>query len=134
VTGFAVERDDRSAPFFDAGADGRLLIRRCPVCATAHPPQAARCSDSDELEWEEASGDGILVSWAVDHSAPLDPVLTTPGAPTATFGLVELTEGPWLQVPIVEADPVSLREGMAMVVRFVRPGGGEAIPAFTPVI
>jgi hypothetical protein len=131
VSGFAIERDDASAPFFDAAAEGTLLIRRCPVCGTAYPPNRTRCADSDELEWVAAGGSAVLVSWAIDHAAPLDPALASPAASTSTYGLVELDEGPWLQVPIVGVAPDDLAEGIAMRVQFVRPGDGEAMPAFT---
>ena len=132
MSGFRIERDERSAEFYDATGADRLLIRRCPVCGTLHPPQVAHCVDSDTLEWQEADGTGTLIAWAVDHSAPLDPALAAPDGATAVFGFVELTEGPWMQVPIVDADPASLAVGAAMTVRFIRPGGGEAIPAFAP--
>ena len=49
---FRVERDERSAAFYDATGDGRLLIRRCPVCGTLHAPQVEHCHDSDTLEWQ----------------------------------------------------------------------------------
>jgi uncharacterized protein len=129
---FRVERDELSTPFFEATERGRLLIRRCPNCARAYRPQVEGCGDSDSLGWEAAKGVGILVSWAVDHSTPLDHTLTSPDGSKVTFGIVELDEGPWLQVPIVGCDPSSLEEGMEMHVRFIRPGGGEAIPAFAP--
>jgi hypothetical protein len=127
-----IERDELSAPFYEATARGKLLIRRCPVCANAYAPQVERCGDSDTLTWEEAKGTGVLVTWAVDHSPPLDPDLASPDGSKVTFGFVELAEGPWLQVPIVDGDPSSLMEGMALQVRFIRPGDGEAIPAFSP--
>jgi uncharacterized OB-fold protein len=131
VSGFQVTRDDASAPFFDAAAEGTLLIRRCPVCGTSYPPQTSRCADSDQLEWVPASGSAVLVSWAVDHAAPLDPVLASPGGGTSTYGFVELSEGPWLEVPIVGVASGDLNVGVAMRVEFVRPGEGEAVPAFT---
>jgi hypothetical protein len=133
VSDFRVIRDEPSAPFFDATAEGRLLIRRCPVCATAYPPQARCCRDSDELEWMVATGQGTLVTWAVDHFRPLDATLGSPDGLTSVVGIVELTEGPWMQVPIIDPTPASLTEGMAMRAHFVRPGGGEAIPAFIRV-
>ncbi|HEX5585746.1 MAG TPA: OB-fold domain-containing protein [Acidimicrobiia bacterium] len=132
MSGFSIERDERSAPFFDAAAEGRLLIRRCEVCGAAYAPHVARCRDGEELTWEEASGDGTLVTWAVEHTAPLDPVLAAPDG-SVVFGFVELTEGPWLQVPIVDVEPSTLRAGVDMHVRFVRPGDGEAMPAFAPI-
>ena len=131
MTGFRVERDDASAPFFDAAADGGLLIRRCPVCGTAYSPYQRRCADSDDLEWVSASGRAVLVTWATEHAPPLDPVLAGVDGTTSTFGLVELDEGPWLQVPLIDVEIESLAEGVAMQVQFVRPDGGEAVPAFT---
>lgn len=128
MTGFRIERDDASALFFDAAARGVLLLRRCPGCGAVYAPHWQRCWDRDDLEWAEASGEGVLVTWAVDHQDPLDPSLAGPDGHTSVFGFVELTEGPWLQVPIVDTDPAALRAGLPMVVRFLRPGGGEAIP------
>ena len=132
MTEFRVERDEASAEFFDAAARGTLLIRRCPVCGTQWAPARTRCPAGHALEWTEASGRAVLVTWAVEHEAPLDPALATPSGDTSAFGYVELDEGPWLQVPIVGVDPASLRAGISMQVCFIRPGDGEALPAFTP--
>jgi uncharacterized OB-fold protein len=129
---FRVERDELSSPFFEGTDGGTLLIRRCPNCAQAYRPQVEGCGDSDSLRWEAAKGVGTLVSWAVDHSTPLDNSLTSLDGSKVIFGIIELDEGPWLQVPIVGCDPSSLEEGMEMRVCFIRPGGGEAIPAFAP--
>ncbi|MCU1346511.1 MAG: hypothetical protein JWL70_2777 [Acidimicrobiia bacterium] len=131
MTGFSVERDDASASFFDAAAAGRLMIRRCPVCGTAYPPYQRRCPDGTALEWEQASGRAALVTWAVDHGPVLDPTLAAADGTVSIFGLVELEEGPWLQVPLVGVEVGELSEGIPMRVEFVRPGNGEAIPAFT---
>jgi uncharacterized protein len=131
VSEFTVERDDASAPFFDAAANGTLLVRHCPACGATYQPQQPRCADGTELEWVPASGRGTLVAWAVDHSPALDPALASSDG-WSVFGLVELDEGPWLQVPIVDVDPATLVAGRTMHVRFVRPGTGEAIPAFSP--
>ena len=132
MSGFRIERDDASAAFFDAAARGVLLLRRCPGCGAVYAPNRQRCRDRDDLEWAEASGEGVLVTWAVDHQDPLDPSLAGPDGHTSVFGFVELAEGPWLQVPIVDTDPAGMRAGMPMVVRFLRPGGSEAIPVAAP--
>ncbi len=132
MSAYRVERDDASARFFDATARGVLLLRRCPGCGAVYAPNRQRCWDRDDLEWAEASGRGVLVTWAVDHTDPLDPSLAGPDGHTSVFGFVELAEGPWLQVPIVDADPAALRAGLPVVVGFLRPGGGEAIPVATP--
>ncbi len=131
MSGAAIERDEASAAFFDATAQGILLLRRCPGCGAVYAPNRVRCRDRDDLEWVAASGRGQLVTWAVEHQNPVDPALVGPGG-AAVFGFVELEEGPWLQVPILEAEPADLRAGQPMALRFVRPGGGEAVPAFAP--
>ena len=132
MTDFAVARVDASAPFFDAAAEGTLLIRRCPACDAVYAPHHHGCGDGSSLEWAPAAGTATLQTWAVDHAPALDPLLATPDGSATVLGVVELDEGPWMHVPIVDAEPASLRAGMPMVVHFVTPGGGEAVPAFTP--
>jgi uncharacterized OB-fold protein len=132
VSGFSVSRDDASAPFFDAAGRGVLLIKRCPRCGGHLPPQATRCPDGDSLQWVEASGSASLVSWAVDHAPPLCEELGRPDGQASIFGIVQLDEGPWLQVAILQADAGDLSVGQPMRATFIRPGGGEAVPAFTP--
>jgi uncharacterized OB-fold protein len=128
---FAIARDDASAPFFDAAAEGTLLLRRCPTCGQWSAPHHARCADGSALEWAPAAGTATLVSWAVDPLPAVDEQLATPSGGTC-LGLVELAEGPWMHVAIVGVDPAVLHEGDALAVRFVRPGGGEPAPAFAP--
>ena len=131
MTDFAIARDDASAEFFDAAAEGTLLVRRCPTCSQVYAPHHHGCGDGSELEWVPAAGTASLVTWAVEHSPPLDPLLATPDGSSTILGVVELDEGPWMHVPIVGVDPSSLRAGTPMAVSFVTPGGGEAVPAFT---
>ncbi len=105
---FSVLRDEQSAPFFDAARAGQLLIRRCALCGRYYPPNQSLCGDGEQLDWVPAGGEATLVTWAVDHGSVLDPVLAGPDGASSVFGVVELAEGPWLNVPIVGADPASL--------------------------
>ena len=130
MTGFAVHRDEASVSFFDAAAGGALAIRHCQACSVHHQVHTRYCPEGHELEWVAASGSGTLASWAIDHGRALDPVLALPDGSSA-FGIVELDEGPWLYAPLVDVDATSLMVGLRMSVRFVRPGDGETIPAFT---
>ena len=54
-----------------------------------YAPDATGCADcgSEDLAWAEASGEAVLVSWAVAHSRHAEP---------APLALVELAEGPWM--------------------------------------
>jgi uncharacterized OB-fold protein len=130
----AVERDDYSAPFFDAAKRGELAM---PRCANGHfmpatqgyggPVVRCRTCLDDRFEWATVSGGARLVSWTVLHLRDQNP-------PTRVAGVVELDEGPWLNALITVADHTVLRAGMPMTVGFVDTGdgAGERIPAFTP--
>ena len=130
-----VERDAASAGFFDAAARGELLLRRAPDGRVLGPQDDAdaRTGSVEALEAFAARGEGTLVSWAVVHRAPL-PWLA--GAVPYVCAVVELVEGPWLTVRLVDADPAALAAGQPVRVRFVRSGPadepGETLPVFAP--
>ncbi|WP_408898205.1 Zn-ribbon domain-containing OB-fold protein [Nocardioides sp. R1-1] len=121
-----VVRDDHSAPFFDASAEGRLLLRYSPSSGEWSEPAALVCSvtQADDLEWREASGRGSLVSWTVKPGRPRD---DEPGVDTV-IGIVETDEGPWLTLLLPDAERSGLRLGAAVVVGFVQPEGSEFLP------
>jgi uncharacterized OB-fold protein len=130
MTDGTVTRDEASAPFFDAAASGRLLIRRCADCGHWVAPytrmgltldRCPRCG-SERVDWAPSSGEATLVTWTVVH---------TRDGPSPPVGVVELAEGPWMTVRI-DADPAALAAGMALAVGFDRPGGGEPVPVFRP--
>ena len=129
---FRIERDDASAPFFDAARDGRLLIRRCPACGRLFAPQQHECPDGSALEWAPAAGTATLVTWSVDHGAGISPQLTSAAGEGEVIAIVELTEGPWLHTAVPGVDPAALSAGMPMRVEFLPLGGGEPVPTFVP--
>ena len=129
-----IRRDERSAPFFDAAAADRLLIRRCAKCGRWLAPEAGGCygCDGEDPGWAAASGHGTLVSWAVLH-----PRASPPGQPAGTVpALVELDEGPWLHTGLTSTSAAAiaaLRAGQRVAASFVHPPEGESYPVFTPV-
>jgi uncharacterized OB-fold protein len=125
----AVQRDDRSAPFFDAAANGQLLIKRCKGCGHFLPLARIRCSVCQRaaLEWVPASGAANLVSWVVVHGRPASP----DAEPERSWvGLVELEEGPWMHAALVDVDEAELAAGVGLSVDFVTPPGSEPLPVF----
>lgn len=134
ATPFRVERDAASGEFFDAAHEGRLLLRRCASCGRLYPPYQVRCIDGEEFTWQPASGRAVLVSWALDHGRPLTPELAPADGGPALVGIVELDEGPWMGVALVDVAPAELREGLGMNVRFLPLGGGEPVPVFAPLL
>lgn len=129
----AVARDSGSAAFFDAAARGELLVQRCSTCGTVLPPEARTCLSCGGVELEPAvvSGLGRLVTWVVVTQAPV-PVLA--GAVPYVTAVVELDEGPWLMVRLIDADPAGLAVDDRVRVDFVRSGTaehtGEMLPVF----
>ncbi|WP_436698055.1 Zn-ribbon domain-containing OB-fold protein [Nocardioides sp. BYT-33-1] len=122
-----VVRDDFSAPFFEASAEGRLLLRYSPSSGAWSEPAAMVCSltQAADLEWREASGRGSLVSWTVKPGRPRD---DQPAVDTV-IGIVETEEGPWLTLLLPEVtDRSGLRVGAPVVVYFVQPEGSEHLP------
>jgi uncharacterized protein len=127
-----VRRDEQSAEFFDAAARGELAVRQCRnghflTSTYSYAGAAVACPEcySTELDWVAASGQGRLVSWTAIHARGAErPQLT---------GLVELAEGPWIYATILTSDPRSLAVDQPLTVEFIRPGDGEAVPAFRPV-
>src|SRR5262249_37578112 len=67
-----IERDNKSAEFFDAAARDELVMKRCDHCGQALAPEAAVCTSccNTELSWIPTEGVATLVSWTVVHRAP----------------------------------------------------------------
>src|SRR3984957_11320959 len=85
--------DDFTRPWWDAVAEGRLLLMRCSTCGEAHyypRPFCPRCG-ADTVSWEEASGDATLYTWSVVYQNDLPP-FNERGPYVAAVGA--LAEGP----------------------------------------
>jgi uncharacterized protein len=124
-----VTRDEASAHFFDATAEGRLLLRSCTDCQHIRGPEVPMCTEclSENFEWIDAAGTGHLESWVVVHSrAGADGVVPTP----RIIATVELTEGPWMIGVLTDSDPATITGSLPVVVAFERPPESESIPVF----
>lgn len=121
MTAPGAHRDDASAPWFDALAQGRLLIRTCRSCGHRSRPETATCPacHGPGLDWFPAAGVGTVICVITDHGTA-DPV---------TLGLVELDEGPWLLVRIRGAARPSAGTRVRLSVHHSE--GSEPIPDFT---
>ena len=129
----SVKRDEQSAAFFDAAAEGTLLVPRCDNCGKWVTPyvvfgsvsRLCRNCHSGRLEWQPTSGAGTLVTWTLIPGV----VRVVEGAPVQASGIVELAEGPWLTCAL-DIPVGDLAVGLSVRVGFARPGGGEPIPVF----
>lgn len=63
--------DSLNRPFWENAKTGRFVLQACSNCSHVSYPPNPSCPKclSTELEWREASGKGVLKSWAVFHRA-----------------------------------------------------------------
>lgn len=113
-------------PFWEAAAEGRLLVQRCEDCGKAvfYPRGICPHCWSPRLKWDEASGRGRLKSFSVVHK-PGHPSWL-PVAPYVV-GLVELEEGPTMTSFILAEDEPAVGDPVRMRATNI---GGRVVPAF----
>lgn len=60
-----------SKPYWDAAAQGRLVLQHCGACGKVrhYPRLLCPYCQSDAVEWRGASGRGKVHSWTVAHHA-----------------------------------------------------------------
>ncbi|MDL2080581.1 OB-fold domain-containing protein [Streptomyces sp. GXMU-J15] len=124
------EPDFLSRPYWDAAAQGRLLVRRCGSCHRAHhyPREFCPYCWSEDVSWETASGRATLYTWSVVHRNDLPPF----GERTPyVAAVVDLAEGPRMMTEIVEGTGAEgdapLRAGMELEAAF-----RDGVPVFRP--
>ncbi|MFF1694712.1 Zn-ribbon domain-containing OB-fold protein [Streptomyces sp. NPDC058257] len=132
------EPDAFTRPYWDAAAEGHLLIRRCGGCGEAHhyPREFCPYCWSEEGGWERASGRATLYTWSVVHRNDLPPFGSRVPYVAA---VVDLAEGPRMMTEIVGSEEDGprngLRIGMALEVAFREvgeeaEGAGVTVPVF----
>lgn len=112
-------------PFWDAAAEGRLLLKRCKDCQQPHYYPRALCPFcfSDNTEWVVAKGTGEIYSYSVMRR----------GAPVPyALAYVTLDEGVSMLTNLVDCDFDALRIGQRVRVVFKPSEDGAPVPVFTP--
>lgn len=118
--------------YWQAAAEGRLLVMECADCGRVYHPPRARCPDclSGDTGWVETRGEGEVYAHSVTRQTgpPYD------DATPYVVAYVELVEGPRLLTNIVTDDPEALSVGQPVAVCFHETDDGEyAVPRFEPV-
>ena len=124
--------DERSAPYWEAAAEHRLVLARCSSCGElSHPPDVvcASCHHPDpRFVFEEVSGRGAVRSWVVVRESFL-PGFDVP------FVLVDVAmdedDGVRLIGRLLEGPDAPLALGERVRVAFEDLAPGVAVPAFT---
>jgi uncharacterized OB-fold protein len=111
--------------FFDAAAQGKLLIKRCADCGEFHfyPRPLCPFCFSDRTEWVEAAGSGTIYSFSVTRRA---------GPIPYAIAYVTLDEGVTMMTNIVDCDLDAIRIGQRVRVVFKPTEGGPPVPMFAP--
>ncbi|TMF05801.1 MAG: Zn-ribbon domain-containing OB-fold protein [Chloroflexi bacterium] len=120
-------------PFWEATAEGRLVLPKCLECDTLiwYPrPFCPNCA-STRVEWIAASGRGSIYSFTVNRRGQAD-LAAYREAGVYVLAYVELEEGPRVMTNIVDCDPDSVRIGQQVEVVFHDTGQGTALPRFRP--
>lgn len=120
-------------PYWDATAEGRLVLPRCTACQTLiwYPRSFCPACGSTTIDWVEASGRGTIYSFTINRMGRAD-LAEYRGAGPFVLAYVELEEGPRIMTNVVECDPDSVRVGQAVEVVFHDTGQGSALPRFRP--
>jgi 3-hydroxyacyl-CoA dehydrogenase len=110
-------------PFWEATAQGKLLVKHCHQCQRSHfyPRKHCPLCGHPETQWREVSGRGTVYSYTVMGRA------ARPTAPA----IIELEEGIRLSTAVVDADMKTLRIGDPVTLRFLPAEGGKNALAFT---
>lgn len=121
--------DDETGGFWQAAADGRLVLRACASCAAVlHLPKSYchHCGSWD-VTWREVRGSGTVYSWTVVRHQ-IHPAFEVP----YTVVLVELDDAPGARLVGHLPGAAELSVGTPMRVRFDEPEPGVAIPNWEP--
>ena len=123
--------DAETQPYWDAAREERLLIRRCGACGDTHfyPRRFCPSCWSDDVAWEQASGNATLYTWSVVHSNDLPPFGEKVPYVAA---VVDLAEGPRMMTNVVDCDADALRIGMELTVAFDARTDDVTVPVFRP--
>ncbi|MBN9430578.1 MAG: Zn-ribbon domain-containing OB-fold protein [Burkholderiales bacterium] len=115
-----------NAAFWQAAAEGRLLVKHCNACNEPHwypRPLCPHCG-SDQTEFRPASGRGTIYTFSVTRRA---------GPVPFAIAMVTLDEGVTMMTNIVDCDLDQLRIGQTVEVVFKPSDGGPPVPMFKPV-
>ena len=121
--------DERSRPYWDGLAQGRLLFQHCESCGHNWLPARDACPAclAPNPSWQPSGGTGRVVSWVVYHTAYHDALKDRLPYDVT---LVELDEGPRLLTNIVDSRAgAALRIG-ARVVLAIEQEGETALARF----
>ncbi|MCW2667146.1 MAG: Zn-ribbon OB-fold protein [Frankiales bacterium] len=124
------KRQPETEHFWNATAQGRLLLPRCDDCDSVfwYPRGICPFCSSLRLSWVEASGRGRIYSWTWNTRGEGD----FSGVGPYAIGYVELEEGPRLMTNFIDVEPSQLAVDLPVTVVFEDTGEGSSLLRFRP--
>ena len=120
----AAQPNPETKAFWDAAAQGKLLLKKCTACGQLHYYPRALCPfcGREATAWQAAAGTGTIYSYSVMRRAD------TPYA----IAYVTLDEGVSMMTNLVDCDFDALSIGQRVKLKFTPTDGGPPAPTFTP--
>jgi uncharacterized protein len=127
----APEQNPETEEFWQATAEGSLLLPRCDSCGVAiwYPRQLCPDCGCTSVTWTEASGLGSIYSFSVVRRSAGSYQSVVP----YVVAYVELQEGPRVVTNIIGCDPDHVYIGQTVRVVFCDTGERSALYRFEPV-
>ncbi len=122
---------EESRPFWEGCQQGKLLLQYCTECQRHqfYPRLYCMQCDSDALRWVEASGHGVIYSYAIIHQNKSPEFANdTP----YNVAIVQLQEGPRMLSNIVDIGPGELGVDLPVTVVFDHVTDIITLPRFRP--
>jgi uncharacterized OB-fold protein len=123
-------------PFWDGAANNKLLMQRCLDCSNfvwTPRPRCFQCG-SEQLEWQELSGNGEVYSFTVIRQ-----VVGRAASPAFekdipyVIAWIDLNEGPRMISTVVGCPVENVKLGMKVSVIFDQQSPEIWLPKFKPV-
>ena len=101
----------QTQPFWDALAEGRVVLQHCAECDRYVYYPRTHCPGclTRDLEWHELSGNGVVHTYTVARRPTAPP--WSEDVPQL-IAVVELDEGPRLTTELVNVEPDAIEVGM----------------------
>lgn len=113
-----------TAEYWQAAAEGKLLVKHCNACGHDHFYPRAHCPHCRSLDtsWKQASGRGTLYSYSVMRRV----------SPPFAVAYVTLEEGPTMFTNVIDCNFDALTIGQPVQAAFATGEDGLIRPVFTP--
>lgn len=130
-TRFEPGESEAGAPLWQATREQRLVLPWCGICERPHwyPREVCPYCLAADIEWRDASGDGVVYAASVQHRAAWP---TLADRVPYTVALVDLDEGVRVMSNLIGIAPDDAMIGQQVRVTWEPLSDGRYLPQFEP--